>query len=485
MSRTPEQKPRTAALLAGWHRAMSRQSSGVTYRQAALALGVAAILGIVQSAPMIGATAQVGVWASAVRGTAALMHRAGYGATTLADYLAAFFWKIGAAQGLAIWQSLLVFLLAAFFSLCTLALVGWVAGFFPRWRQHLLSVVGVLLLLWSGYSAWTGFSHRPALTAALVLSQPVELAADISTQKAGTVFASPTAVSYLLLTNPSATGDLTPEDAATLARKPRQWREALRTAPWHAVLLAGPISEYHGLLDHLLISPDWRLAKISNLGFLFLREEGSPVASLDPTTVKIGSPRDNALYLAQIAEMYEAVRRTAEARSLSKIAIDAAPNDVEVLSHTAALEANRGKWYDAIAYCDRALKIEPSSTYLLLLKASCLLEINQADKADRIARQVLDRAPNDLYTLFLYARISRAVHDATSESETLEKLIKLTPPDVIPVNYYVFLGQAYAKLGQPELAIGAYRKALTRPDMGPQLGAEIRNQIQNIEQKGR
>jgi len=431
----------------------------------------------------MGATAQAGVWNSAIRGAGASLQSPGFEKAFPVDRTAAFFWSVGGEGGLVIWQIVQVFLIAAFFAICGLTLALWLGRLFLAFRRLLPILALVFLTLWSGLRIWDGFAHRAALMAPVALTQPTELYEDLASKGGGQVFASPTAFGYLQLRRPELVKDLSMKTSADLVRNPRAWREALRASGWRAVLLAGPTSEYRLLLDHLLTSPDWRLARISNQGFLFLREAGAPVAAIDPESVQIGSARDNAVYLAQVAERYEAVRRTSEARQLSKIAVEAAPYDVDVLSHTAALEASRGKWYDAIVYCDRALQIDPSSSYLRLLKASCLLETKQPEKAEQLARQVLSASPNDLYTLFLYARISRALHDASAESETLEKLIKLTPQEAIPVNYFIFLGQAYARMGYAELALKAYKDALGRPDIGPQLSAEVKDQVKAIEEK--
>lgn len=481
-SRTPEPPASHERPSAGWLANLSRTTPGLTIRQAICVLAIAGLIGLLQILPLWGATPQPGTWASAARGMAASLAQPDYGHADLADRLAMICWKMGGPAGLTLWQGGLVFIVGGFFALSALVLILWLGGFFHRGAKPLFIGAIAVLLLWSGWQIWTGFTRHAALVQSLALTQPIELAEAIAREKPGTVFATPTALNYLILQNP-ALATLNPERSAILSRKARRWREALRSANWRSAMLAGPNSEFTGLLDHLLTSPDWRLAQVSNQGYLFLREAGEPCPSLDPTAIKLGSDRETALYLAQIAERYEAIRRTAEARAFSKIAVDMAPNDLQVLSHTAALEASRGKWHDAIVYCDRALKVDPTSSYLRLLKASCLLEVNQAAKAEQMAREVLDRSPNDLYTLFLYARISRSLHDPAAESETLEKLIKLTPPENIPANYFVFLGQAYAKLGMADPALGAYRKALDRPDMGPELGAEVRNQIEAIEQK--
>lgn len=482
-SRTPDQSSASARPQAILRTLALRAGEGIRHREIGWALGISAILGAIQAAPFLGATPQPGIWSSAAIGTSAALAREGDAAVSLANRVAALFWSLGGAGGLSLWQALTVFITAGFLALSALILVTWVGRLIPKEARALLIGALVLLAAWTGYRAWEGFSHRTELFADVRLSQPVELAEAVSELPPGAVFASPGAMGYLALTHPEALGSLNFGKSVQLSRKARNWRETLRTAGWKAAILAGPLSEYRGLLDHLMTSPDWRLAQVSNQGYLFVREDGNDVASIDPASIRIGSSRDTALYLAQIAERYETIRRTAEARTISKIAVDGGANDVEVLSHTASLESSRGKWYDAIAYCDRALALDPDSTYLRLLKASCLLEINQAGKAEQAAREVLDRSPDDLYTLFLYARISRALRDAKTESETLEKLIRLTPQEAIPVNYYIFLGQAYAVQGQAKLAIGAYQNALERPDIGPELKAEVERQIQSIEQK--
>lgn len=482
-SRSPESEASNAHPNADLRAFLRRAGVGVSYRQVAFGLAAAVIFGILQIIPLLGASAQAGVWNSAIRGVGASLQRPGFEKALPVDRAAVLFWSAGGETGLAIWQIVQVFLIAAFFAISGLTLALWLGRFFPKFRRLLPVLALVFLTLWSGLRVWDGFGHRAALMAPVALTQPTELYEDLVSKEVGQVFASPTALGYLQLRRLELVKDLSLKSSAELVRNPRGWREALRASGWRAVMLAGPTSEYRTLLDHLLTSPDWRLARISNQGFLFLRETGAPVAAIDAGSVQIGSARDNAVYLAQVAERYEAVRRTSEARQLSKLAVEAAPDDVDVLAHTAALEASRGKWYDAIVYCDRGLQIDPSSSYLRLLKASCLLEAKQPEKAEQLARQVLSDSPNDLYTLFLYARISRALHDASAESETLEKLIKLTPQEVIPVNYFIFLGQAYARMGYAELALKAYKEALSRPDIGPQLSAEVSDQIKNIQEK--
>ncbi len=97
----------------------------------------------------------------------------------------------------------------------------------------------------------------------------------------------------------------------------------------------------------------------------------------------------------------------------------------------------------------------------------------------------MERAPNDTYTLFLYARVCRELRDSRTEAETLQKLIAVSQRQGLPVppNYYVYLGQAYVLIGEAPEAAAAYRQALEIPGLGPELTESVRDALKTVESK--
>ncbi len=303
--------------------------------------------------------------------------------------------------------------------------------------------------------------------------------------KGGPIFVSRSGLPFVVLRDPAAPKDLTEIATVKLANDPRAWREQLRKSDWQTVILTGPNSEFRPLLNHLLDSPDWHLAAVTNQGYVFLRGAGATPHEFDPMKFQLGSDRETAVYLAALADRYEALRDTRSARDSITRALKLAGNDATVLSYAAAIEAGHKRWADSLGYADRALAADPRSSYAMLLKTLALLETGRPDKAEPLARQLMERAPNDTYTLFLYARVCRELRDSRTEAETLQKLIDVSQRQGLPVppNYYVFLGQAYVLIGEAPQAAAAYRKALEIPGLGPELTESVRDALKTVESK--
>ena len=161
---------------------------------------------------------------------------------------------------------------------------------------------------------------------------------------------------------------------------------------WNTVLLSGPVGEYRPLLDHLMASPDWHLAFVTNYGFLFRYGSGLPPRSLD-AAFRRGPDQETAVYLAQIAGYYDAIRRTADARACIERALELAPDNTSVLSHAATFAAAQKRWQDAIGYSRRALENDHGLIHAKLIQALALLETGEAEKAEELVDDVLTRIP--------------------------------------------------------------------------------------------
>lgn len=443
----------------------------------AFARVLAIVVGLLHALPHLGAPASQAALLAAARAESGSL-----GPVSVVDRFYGVAWSLGGTGGLSVAETLLTFLywiVVAFFLLAVAALIPW--------RRKLLLGLASLLLLASCWIPVRQWFVTDRATLALPLSAPVEEAAIARNKPVGSVFANSSALPFLSLFAPGAVHSMTPGQAADLTADPRLWRQEMRKSKWQTTVLSGPTTEIRPLLDHLLSSPDWALVKISNQGYVFERiGEAPPLPAFQPTSINLTFSSATAVYLAQIAERYDAIRRSSEAQAAMERALEFAPKNPVVLSHAASLEASHRRWQKALAYCDQTLTLDPGNTFAGLLKAVCLLETNQPDQAEQVARKVLSRAPNDPYTLFFYARICRTIHDYTTEAETLEKLVRVTKASGggrILATYYVYLGQAYARMGRPNEAIANYRLALAEPSLDPEFAREVRASIQTIEDK--
>jgi tetratricopeptide (TPR) repeat protein len=174
-----------------------------------------------------------------------------------------------------------------------------------------------------------------------------------------------------------------------------------------------------------MASPDWHLASVTNYGYLFRYGSGLPPRALE-SAFRAGSDQETAVYCAQIAGYYDAIRRTADARVCLERALELAPDNSTVLSHAATFALSQRRWQDAIAYSERALANDHGLVHAKLVEALALFETGEAEKADDLISDVLLESPNDAYTLFLSARIRRSLNDSNGEVASLERLISLT-----------------------------------------------------------
>lgn len=458
----------------------------VSFKKYALLSGLIALgLGLVHALPKAGAPVSLNALHAAARGIAAQQNLSGFGPSFWVDGAAARLWRTGGGPALAWGEFAAAFFwwtLAAAVILIVISVgLRWISQ--PRTRGAIYTAIVLLLAFSAIFSAWRELTRRANAVPEIKLITAVELADAVKGQPPGALFVNPSTLTPLLLFSPASAGGTSPQQAAALALNPPAWRKALRGAGWQAVALSGPIGEFRPLLEHLLLSPDWRLALVTNHGYLFLRESGTPAAPLNPALFQLGNDRETAIYLAQIAERYDAIRQPAAALNCMNRALELAPRDTSVLSHAATFAAGRKRWQDALSYSGRALTEDPDNAHAKLVRALAFLETGEAQKAQNLADEVLAEAPNDLYTLFLYARICRTLHDYAQEASTLERLTALSEKSGLStVNYRIFLGQAYARQGLPEPALKNYRLVLASGVLNSEQAQEIRDAISAIEE---
>jgi tetratricopeptide (TPR) repeat protein len=459
---------------------MSRSSS---FRYATFAVAASLICGFLHSLPFLGGFPTQRTLAAATRGLASLRKIEGLGDSSVADLLAGRLWEAGGASLLATAQWLVVFAgwtLATFLSLAVIyAIVRLLDD--RRTRASLFGSAIILALATCVPPLWISWRNRGEMVSDLRLLLPSDLAHEVRRLGREKTFANPTALGHLLLLVPNGADGVSLEDSARLALNPSQWREAFRRHRWPAVVLSGPIGEYRPLLDHLLVSPDWHLASVTNHGFLFRYGPGLPPRSLEET-FQCGSDHETALYLAQIAGYYEAIQRTGDARACFERALSLAPENTSVLSHAANFAVAQRRWQDALAHSRKALERNPNLGHAKLVQALALFETGETEQAEELIDEVLLESPNDSYTLFLSARIRRTLNDYSGEARSLEKLVaNAKNAGVSPVDYQIYLAQAYAKQGLAEPALRSYRAALESDQLGARERDDIRDAIEAIE----
>lgn len=441
--------------------------------------------GIVHTWPQAGALPDQEAMFSAARGLAARANLPGYAAASGTDLINAILWQTGGPALLAWGNTLGGFvgwaLLAALIFLGTSLVAGW---FTSRRTRGVLTTCAALGLLVSCVTPVRTLLAGPEKLSSLSLLAPVELTDAVKTLAPEEIFATPSGEAFLLLLAPEAAGGVPPEEAARLTLDVPAWRKALRSSRWQVVLLTGPVQEYRPLLDHLIVAPDWHLAALTNHGFIFRRGPGRPVPSPNGETFRMSNDRETAIYLAQIAGRFDAIQRSAEARNSMERALELAPENPTVLVHAAHFAAAHDRWQEALTFSTKALARTPDFAQAQIVQALALLETGQPDRAQALVESVLARHPEDLHSFFLAARISRMRNDNAREAEILEHLIALSRSRGLPVlNYQIYLGQAYARLGQAEQALKNYRAVLATGQLNAEQTAEIETAIATIESR--
>ena len=153
-----------------------------------------------------------------------------------------------------------------------------------------------------------------------------------------------------------------------------------------------------------------------------------------------------------------------------------------MLSHAANFAVAQRRWQDALAHSRKALEKNPNLGHAKLVQALALFETGETEQAEKLIDEVLLESPNDSYTLFLSARIRRTLNDYSGEAASLERLVtNAKKAGFSPVDYQIYLAQAYAKQGLAEPALRNYRAALESDQLGPRERDDIREAIQAIE----
>jgi hypothetical protein len=351
-------------------------------------------------------------------------------------------------------------------------------------RRVAMGAVAFLWLWLTVSGVWTAVKWRREALNDPAFTTPVSLLDSLRIGASGRVFCNFQALPYLLAYCPKLADDrLTPGRIGTLAQDPAAWRREDREKPFGGVLLVEPAEDTDPLLRHLLLSPDWHLAAMSNMGMVFLPGHASAFAPPSPDDA-IPSLRNNRLkaaYLAGMAQQLHAAGFSGASHDYITKALDLDGGDPDVLIRAATLLAMDKRWNDALDLSREALDKRPDLIEGKMILARAYLAVGEPAAAYGLAADVAAAAPENVFALFLLARASEGNHDYASEAQALEKIISICEPQGQQVGQYrILLAQAYARQGFAQPALDQYNKALQSGEIGADQAKLVKDAMKTI-----
>lgn len=136
----------------------------------------------------------------------------------------------------------------------------------------------------------------------------------------------------------------------------------------------------------------------------------------------------------------------------------------ELAYQRASLAIRQGRRQEAIAALQQTLVLQPLHTQARLALAGAWIENGQMQRAQEVLAAGIDRQPSSTALAKLYGHLLVQQGDYSRARRTLEAAAMGARQDA---DYQALLGTLYQRIGAPEQAALAYRRALTlRPDQG-------------------
>jgi len=273
---------------------------------------------------------------------------------------------------------------------------------------------------------------------------------------------------------------------------PKLFRQLDRQYRFDALLLTGDPSQYQPLLDHLLNTKDWTLRYVDSTSLVFRRNAGKDAGKkwslpdLDPLRARFaGEPSgDRAIFLAQTGVKLVAVREMEAAKILLDEALRLDDSLPDAWAGLAAYHTARGDWREALTEVNRALSLDGEFLPALSTKTLLLYGSKQYSAAYDLSSRLASRFPEDPNILFYHAKIAHEAHAYKAEIPVLLKLIELADAENRPVSgYRIYLGQAYAKVGDAGRAIDQFMLALDDADLTDEERSLVMDNIVRIKKK--
>jgi tetratricopeptide (TPR) repeat protein len=269
---------------------------------------------------------------------------------------------------------------------------------------------------------------------------------------------------------------------------PKLFRQLDRRYRFEALLLTGDPSQYQPLLDHLLTTKDWTLRYVDSTSLVFRRGEGKrwSLSDLDPIRVRFaGAPAgDRAIFLAQTGAKLVAARELEAGKQLLDEALRLDDRLPDAWAGLATYHTARGDWRDALTEVNHALSLDGDFLPALSTKTLLLYGSKQYSAAYELSSRLVREFPDDPNLLFYHAKIAHEARAYKPEIEALLKLIARAEAENRPLSgYQIYLGQAYAKVGDAGRSIDQFMLALDDPDLSDDQRSLVMDNIARIKKK--
>ena len=133
---------------------------------------------------------------------------------------------------------------------------------------------------------------------------------------------------------------------------------------------------------------------------------------------------------------------------------------------------------------DRALSLDGEFLPALSTKTLLLYGSKQYGAAYELSSKLASKFPDDPNILFYHAKIAHEAHAYKAEIEALLKLIARAGEENRAVSgYQIYLGQAYAKVGQASRSIDQFMLALDDPDLTDDERSLVMDNIVRVKKK--
>jgi len=261
------------------------------------------------------------------------------------------------------------------------------------------------------------------------------------------------------------------------------WRSQHRKNRFDTVVLSGPANDYHPLVTHLMQSPDWRLAWLDNQALIFRNdglEEWSP-APADSVGELYENESKRAVFLAQLAGNLSiaGLHREAEEYLAEAMRLDDGNSEVRAI---AALMALRNQQMDiAEEEAEAAVRANRSNPLALQMLVEMEIRLGKGDKALEHAEEFEQRHGRSISSLYQLVRAANAAKFPAREAEYLEELIAEAKERNLSTGVlHVFLGQAYARLGDARKAAKQFEQALASTELAREQRLDIEEALKRV-----
>ncbi len=270
---------------------------------------------------------------------------------------------------------------------------------------------------------------------------------------------------------------------ARAAQDPALFRQMHRQNGFDAVWISGDLGTSGPLLDSLVADAEWMVFYVDHQGVVFRR-----TAVMNGLPLEIG-PRDSsglsrserARVKAATAVNLSTLRREAEAKRMMAEAKEASSGEVDVRVAQARLDLDDGRWDAALAAASGVLGMSRNYVPALSVRARALYASGQFAEAFNCSRKLVERVGGDPLVLFNHAKIAHELRIFGEEIETLKTLIDVVERDGgWSTGYRIYLGQAYAAMGERDLALRELDAAAVDSGLAPDQRAFVDEALEKL-----